>query len=305
MILLTGATGFIGSAIYKECLLRGFSVRPVVRGVNKNLYRSCFAIDDFNSNVDWSPALDGVDTIIHCAAQAHRNNNSSSLYEVNFHATVALARKAAMKDVKRFIYISSIGVNGNQTFDNPFTPNDDFNPRDEYSISKCKAEQGLAEISKKTGLELVIVRPPLVYGPNAPGNFGRLVSAIRSGRYLPFGAVNNKRTLVALDNLVSLIVTCIYHPRAKGEIFLAGDSEDISTTDLLRRIGGSIGKPAKLVPIPVDLMRVSAKILGKTELFEKICGNLQLDINKNRELLGWEPPISLDEGFRRLGLDII
>jgi len=305
MILLTGATGFIGSAIYKECLFRGFFVRPVVRSTNKNFYNSSFLIENLNSNVDWGPALDGIETIIHCAAQAHGNNNSSSLYEVNFHATVALARKAAIKGVKRFIYISTIGVNGNQTFDNPFLPDDDFNPRDEYSISKCKAEQGLAEISEKTGLELVIVRPPLVYGPNAPGNFGRLVSAIRSGKYLPFGAVNNKRTLVALDNLVSLIVTCIYHPHAKGEIFLAGDSEDISTTDLLRRIGDSIRKPAKLIPIPVDLMRVSARIFGKTELFEKICGNLQLDISKNRELLGWEPPISLDEGFRRLGLELI
>lgn len=303
MILLTGATGFIGAAVYKEITRLGFQVRPVVRNKNNKFGDLSFFVESFNSNVNWSMALDNIDVIIHCAAQAH--NNNLNVDEVNTRATVALAKSAALKGVRRFIYISTIGVNGNQTFGTPFMPDDEVDPKDSYALSKFRAEKGLMEISRTTGLEAVIIRPPLVYGPGAPGNFSRLVEAIRTGRWLPLGAINNQRTLVALDNLVNLIVTCINHPRARDEIFLAGDAEDISTTNLLKRIGFEIGKPAKLLPVPIALMHAGAKIIGKTELIEKICGDLQVDTSKNYDLLGWKPPISLQEGLRRLAMEKI
>jgi nucleoside-diphosphate-sugar epimerase len=200
--------------------------------------------------------------------------------------------------VKRFLFISSIGVNGNINT-RPFTEDDEPNPAEPYALSKWEAEQGLWEIQRETGMEVVIIRPPLVYGPNAPGNFGSLMRWVEKGLPLPLGAIDNQRSLVALDNLVDLIITCIDHPAAANQVFLAGDGEDLSTTELLRGVARAMGKSAHLIPVPPSLLMLGATLLGKKAVAQRLLGSLQVDISKARRLLGWQPPVSVEEGLRR------
>ena len=241
---------------------------------------------------------------MHCAARAHimRDEALDPLAEyrrVNVDGTLALARQAAAAGVKRFVFISSIGVNGGQTFGKPFTEEDTPQPEEPYALSKWEAEQALQTLAADSDMELVVIRPPLVYGSNAPGNFGRLINAVRRGMWLPLGAVHNRRTLVALDNLVDLILLCSHHPAAAGQIFLAGDGEDLSTTQLLRGLGDAMGRSARLLPIPVAFMALGAGLLGKKGLVNKICGDLQVDITKARDLLGWNPPLTVAQGLQK------
>ena len=224
--------------------------------------------------------------------------------KVNVEGTLNLARQAADAQAKRFIFISSIKVNGESTDPGkPFTVEDQPNPMDPYGISKWETEVGLHQVAKETGLEVVVIRPPLVYGPGVRANFLRMMRWINSGAPLPLGAIHNKRSLVALDNLVDLIVTCIEHPAAANQTFLAGDGEDLSTTELLQRIGKALGKPARLIPFPASMLTFVASLLGKWDVAHRLCGSLQVDISKARTLLGWEPPVSLDEGLRKVAED--
>jgi nucleoside-diphosphate-sugar epimerase len=220
--------------------------------------------------------------------------------KVNLDGTLALARQASAAGVRRFIFISSIKVNGEGTAPTqPYKAGDDSAPLDPYGVSKLEAEQGLRALATDTGMEVVIIRPVLVYGPGVKANFLNMMRWLHKGVPLPFGAIHNRRSLVALDNLVDLIVTCIDHPAAANQTFLVSDGEDLSTTELLRRMGTALGKPARLLPVPSWLLETGAAMLGKQALSQRLCGSLQVDISKTRELLNWTPPVSVDEALRK------
>ena len=306
-VLVTGANGFIGRGLLGQ-LRRDDQFEPValvrhpaaesVEGVEKRVGGS---LEDRNDRVD---VLEGIGTVVHLAARAHVLDESEgdpleAFRRVNVEGTLRLARQAAEVGVRRFVFVSSIGVNGNETA-RPFTEGDAPSPQEPYAVSKREAEDGLRELAADTGMELVIIRPPLVYGPGAPGNFGSLLRWVHKGVPLPLGAVTqNRRSLVALDNLVDLIVMCLEHPAAAGETFLVADGEDVSTAGLLRKVGDALERPARLVPVPVWMLRAGAAALGKREMARRLLGSLQVDASKAREVLGWVPPVSLDEGLRR------
>jgi nucleoside-diphosphate-sugar epimerase len=219
---------------------------------------------------------------------------------VNVEGTLNLARQAAAGGVKRFVFVSSVKVNGEETeLDQPFNEDDEPCPIDPYGISKMEAEQGLRQLSADTGMEVVIIRPPLVYGPGVKANFAALIRAVQRGWPLPLGALYNQRSLVALDNLVDFIVTCITHPQAANQTFLVSDGQDRSTTELLRSMAQAARVPARLLPVPVWALQAGASLLGKGDSVQRLCGNLQVDISKARNLLGWVPPVSVEEGLRR------
>lgn len=308
--LLTGASGFIGSALLRTAQLRGLAIKPVFRRAvaSDGVWPEAVIQPAIAGDTDWQSALAGVQVVIHAAARAHVMREAAvdplaEFREVNVEGTLNLARQAAAAGVRRFVFISSIGVNGGQTFGQPFTAADAPAPAEPYAVSKLEAERGLLALAASPAgreMEVVIIRPPLVYGPGAPGNFGRLVAAVHKGICLPLGAVHNRRTLVALDNLVDLILLCTHHPAAANQVLLAGDAEDLSTTELLRRIGAALGRPARLLPVPVELMEFCAGLLGRRATVRKICGNLQVDISETRQLLGWTPSVSVDEGLRKI-----
>jgi nucleoside-diphosphate-sugar epimerase len=219
---------------------------------------------------------------------------------VNVDGTLNLARQAAALGVKRFVFISSVKVNGESTPPGrEFTEADAPNPQDAYGQSKHEAEQGLRQLSADTGMEVVIIRPPLVYGPGVKANFAALMRAVQRGWPLPLGAVHNQRSLVALSNLVDFIVTCITHPQAANQTFLVSDGQDLSTTELVRGLAQAAGVPACLLPVPVWALQAGATLLGKGDAVQRLCGNLQVDMSKARSLLGWVPPVSVEEGLRR------
>lgn len=305
-ILLTGATGFLGRALLKELLYREHEVTaavrhasPVVKGLRS------YPIVDIGGTTDWLPALQGIEVVVHAAARVHvvRERHPDPLAEyrhVNVDGTLRLARQAVASGVRRFVFISSIKVNGESTLlGKPFLAGDVPAPEDPYGVSKLEAEQGLMRLADEAGMELVIIRPPLVYGPGVKANFLSMMRWLHKGVPLPFGAIHNRRSLVALDNLVDLIVTCIEHHAAANQAFLVSDGEDLSTSELLRRMGAVLGRPARLLPVPSWLLQAGAAALGKQALSQRLCGSLQVDIGKTRELLGWTPPLSLDEALRK------
>lgn len=303
-IILTGASGFVGSRLFSQLEQRseyqvvGLSRRRTVGGGSSKLH----AVGDLQQ-ADLSALLPGVDVFLHIAARAHimKDEAADPLAEyrrANVKGTLSLALQAAGSGVKRFVYISSIGVNGN-TNTRPFCADSQPNAAEPYAQSKWEAEQGLMQLSVETGMEVVIIRPPLIYGPGAPGNFGSLVRWVEKGVPLPLGAIHNKRSLVGIDNLVDLIIRCIDHPAAANQVFLAGDGEDISTTELLRGVGEAMGKPARLIPVPAGMLRFGATLLGKKAMAQRLLGSLQVDISKTCELLDWKPPYTVQEGLRR------
>ncbi|MCF6781778.1 UDP-glucose 4-epimerase family protein [Stutzerimonas stutzeri] len=303
-LLLSGARGFVGSLLFSQLNQNsGFQVVGLCRRLPQGRSSSgLHAVGDLQQAV-LSPLLPGVDVLIHAAARAHIMKDEeidplSEYRRVNVEGTLNLARQAVAAGVKRFIFISSIGVNGN-IGTRPFRADDEPNPAEPYAQSKWEAEQGLMHLAAETGMEVVIIRPPLVYGPGAPGNFGSLVRWIESGVPLPLGAIHNKRSLVGIDNLVDLIVRCVDHPAAANQVFLAGDGEDISTTELLRGVGKAMGKPARLIPVPAGLLQLGATLLGKKAMAQRLLGSLQVDISKTCELLDWKPPYTVEEGLKR------
>lgn len=303
-VLATGANGFVGSVVMDALRSRG-DMEPVglVRRRPEGAAGDLQACGDLEAVSDWRPFLEGVDAVVHCAARAHvlRDEVEDPLAvfrRVNVDATLRLARHAAEAGVRRFVFVSSIGVLG-RSQERPFRFSDPAHPEEPYAISKWEAEQGLWALARETGMEVVVVRPPLVYGPGAPGNFGQLLKWVAKGVPLPLGAVDNRRSLVALDNLVDLLLRCVEHPAAAGETFLAADGEDVSTTELLRRVARAMDRRARLVPMPPGVLRAGARLVGKGEMARRLLDSLQVDIAHTRERLGWEPPVSLDEGLRR------
>ena len=256
----------------------------------------------------WADAVKGVSAIEHRAARVHvmtekAANPLEEFRRVNVQGTLNLAQQAAAAGVARFVVVSSIKVNGEETFKGvPFFAGDVAAPADPYGISKLEAELGLYEIAAQTGMEIVVIRPPLVYGPGVRANFAAMMRWLQKGVPLPLGAIHNQRSLVALDNLVDLIVTCTTHPAAANQTFLVSDGEDVSTSELLRRMGNVMGCPARLVPVPASLLKLAAAMVGKGDVAQRLCGSLQVDIKKTRQLLDWNPPLSLDEGLRRAAM---
>ncbi|NHB96443.1 UDP-glucose 4-epimerase family protein [Photorhabdus stackebrandtii] len=297
MILLTGGTGFVGSSVLDK--LSGNLVRTFGR-TNPTNQLSDFFSGSIDTRTDYSLALKGVKVIIHSAARVHITNDSSldplaAYREINTEGTLNLARQAAQAGVNRFIFISTIGVNGGRTIDNPFRISDPPLPWDFYSQSKYEAEVGLWDIQATTGMEIVIIRPPLVYGPNAPGNFEKLVNAVATEHWLPLGAIHNKRSFVALDNLVDLIITCIDHPNAANQTFLISDDQDISTTEFLKKIADALDKSPRLIPIPMSFIRFAAGIVGKKSVAQRLCDSLQIDISHTKHTLNWVPPVTMEQ----------
>ncbi|WP_196157746.1 SDR family oxidoreductase [Reinekea sp. G2M2-21] len=303
-VLVTGANGFLGQALIKQLVsqrnihARTLTRKPIDAG----------QLDSFVGELDdielLSNAVNGMESIIHCAARAHVMEDSSENpldeYRItNVKGSIALANAAIQSGVKRFIYISSIKVNGGSTSDeNAFTPFDTASPEDYYGQSKYEAEEALKELVRESDMELVIIRPPLVYGPGVKGNFASLLKLSAKPLPLPLGAINNSRSLVALDNLVDLIMTCIGHENAAGKTFLVSDDEDVSTSELLNKIGAAMGKKLLLLPVPKWLMLGPAKLLGQSGAVERLFGSLRVDISFTKEQLSWVPPVSMDEQLK-------
>nr|WP_198985154.1 SDR family oxidoreductase [Herbaspirillum sp. ASV7] len=310
MILVTGATGFVGRALVRRLVIdtSPANLLAAVRRLDANLPDGvgCVQIGDLLPTTDWRLALQDAHEVIHCAARVHVMNDQTSdplseFRRVNVEGTANLARQAAAAGVKRFIFLSSIKVNGEHTLaGQAFTADDAVAPTDPYGISKHEAEQLLRQIGTQTGMEIVIIRPPLVYGPGVKANFASMMRWLTRGVPLPLAAITgNRRSLVALDTLVDLIVTCLDHPAAANQTFLVSDGEDLSTAGLLIRMSVALGRPARLIHCPPVLLRLGAAMMNRSGIYQRLCGSLQLDITKTRELLGWNPPVSVDEGLRR------
>lgn len=309
--LVTGATGLVGKALCAELVRAGGEVRAAVRsaGVEPAGVESAglawTSVGRVDGDTAWSAALREVDVVIHLAARVHIMKDSAGyplaeFRKVNVEGTLNLARQAAAAGVRRLVFVSSVKVNGEDTAPGQaFAESDLPAPRDAYGVSKHEAELGLRQIAVESGMEVVIIRPPLVYGPGVKANFAALMRAVQRGWPLPLGAVHNQRSLVALDNLVDFILTCIKHPGAANQTFLVSDGHDLSTTELVRGLASAAGVPARLLPVPVWALRSGAALLGKGDAVQRLCGNLQVDISKAHSLLGWTPPISVDEGLRR------
>ena len=305
-VLITGVSGFIGSHLAATVKgIRGINLSVASRNPSISNAAAVFIIDNLDANQDWSNAVFSQDVVIHCAAKAQAmglpEGNITGGYNIsNVDGTLNLARQAAANGVKRFIFLSSIKVNGESTpLHQPFYVDSKTSPEDEYGVSKLEAETELQRLAAETSMEVVIIRPPLVYGPGVKGNFSSLIKLVENGFPLPLGSTRNQRSLVALDNLVDLIVTCIDHPAAANQVFLVSDGQDLSTTELLRGVAKAAGKPSRLIPIPSSFLMFAATLLGKKAEAQRLLGSLQVDISKARDLLGWEPPLSVEEGLRR------
>lgn len=307
-VLITGANGFVGNPLCERLKSDRYNTICAVRKPSPE--ENFIAVGNIGPDTDWGEALHEVDSVVHTAARAHIMKDEvpdplAEYLKVNVEGTLNLARQAAQAGVKRFIFISSIKVNGEQTsLGSPFIPENTHAPEDPYGISKYQAEQGLKEIMQETGMEVVIIRPPLIYGPGVKANFAAMLKWLNSGLPLPLGAVQNQRSLIALDNLIDFIMVCINHPQAANQVFLVSDGQDVSTTELLKKAANAMGKKSLLLPIPVGIMRFVAKLLGKEAVADRLFGSLQVDISKARNLLGWAPLISVDEGLRRFVADM-
>lgn len=303
-ILVTGANGFIGGHLCAALEAAGYGVKKAVRDAEALLpaHNVC-VIGEMSGETDWSDALRGVDGVVHLAARVHVLYESvtdpiSEFRHTNIDATVQLARQAAAMGVKRFVFISTIGVHGNYST-KPLKEEDRPSPSNAYSASKQEAERLLMAVARETNLEVVIIRPPLVYGPGVKANFMRLMQAVDQRKPLPFGAVANARDFISVTNMCSLIITCLEHPAAVNQIFLAADGQAIATPDLIRKLAALLGKPTRLIPVPVWLLFLGAMLLRKERFYHSICSSLRIDSRKARNLLNWQPPQSLDDGLKQ------
>jgi len=316
-VLVTGASGFVGRAlVLRLAKLHGWNAVAVARthpSAEPIWYSGGFieagvshiALGDLTKALIEPGLFNGVDAVVHCAARVHVMNEAdvdllSAFRAVNVVGTLKLAKQAASVGVKRFVFISTIKVNGEATVSGELFQADDLPaPEDAYGLSKLEAEQGLKLLAAETGMEVVIIRPPLVYGRGVRGNFGSMIKLVEKEIPLPFGAIHNKRSLVGIDNLVDLIVRCIDHPAAANQVFLAGDGQDLSTPELVRSLAMAMGKRTRLISLPTGVLKFGATLLGKRALADRLLGSLQVDITKTRELLEWQPRHSVEEGLRR------
>lgn len=303
--LITGASGFVGRRLARSLVERGHSIRTCVREPDMSLSSDQVLVPQPGISIDhWRTLIRGCDNVIHLIARAHILNELdadplTAFREINTNMTQACATAAALEGVRRFVFVSSIGVLGNATSNRPLTVTDSLAPHSPYAISKAEAEQVVRGVAESHSMEWTIVRPPLVYGPKARGNVRAMMKALEKRIPLPFGCVTqNQRSLIALDNLVDLLITCINHPAAANQTFLASDGEDLSTADLLRRLGHAMGCPTHLLPVPTMLLWAGARLLGRGDMAQQLLGSLQVDIGHTRCTLDWTPPISVDEGFR-------
>lgn len=304
-VLVTGASGFLGGALTRRLFADGRSCRVAVRRLGGSWPAGVEVdvIPGLDSQTDWRKAVEGVGTVVHCAARVHvmKEQSASPLDDfrrINVHGTLHLARQAVAAGVKRFVLISSIGVNGSETSDQPFCADGAVSPATPYAISKWECEQELLALGRNSGLEVVIIRPPMIYGPGAPGNFARLLRLIDLQLPLPFGGLKNLRSFAALDNVVDLIVLCIDHPAAPNQVFLVSDGEDLSTTDFIRHIAKARGRSVLLLPIPEKWLETLAGMAGKRQQLRKLTGSLQIDIEKTITMLSWKPVVSVVEAMK-------
>lgn len=306
-ILVTGANGFVGRALISRGATDGLRLRAAARHSFSHWPANVESVvtPSLVPDANWRLALEGTHVVVHLAARVHvmRESSTDVLAEfrrVNVAGTLNLARQAVDEGVRRFVFISSVKVNGESSpRDRPYTPEDVPAPVDAYGVSKYEAEVGLMELAEKTGLQVVIVRPVLVYGPGVKGNFLSMIRWLHRGVPLPFGAVHNRRSLAALDNVVDFILTCIPHPEAANQTFLVSDGEDLSTTELIRRLACAMSRRTWLIPLPAGLLRSIATVAGMRATAERLLSSLQVDISKARNLLNWVPPVMVDEGLRR------
>lgn len=302
LVAVTGANGFVGRALCAAMESSGIAVRPLVRRAVSE--PAAVAVGEIGSQTEWSEALAGVGCVIHCAARVHVSRQSgreslSSFYEVNVAGTRRLADQAAAMGVRRLVFLSSVKVNGDSTQPGaPFSIDSAAAPQDSYGASKWEAERALLEIGAATGLEVVIVRPPLVYGPGVKANFLKLMRLVELGIPLPFDKVGNRRSLVAVGNLVDLLITCTTHPAANGQTFFVSDGRDLSTPELIRALATAMGKKVRLVSIPLPLLRFGGRISGRCRELERLTGSLQVDIHHTREVLDWTPPVTVQDGLK-------
>ena len=304
-VLATGGSGFVGGALCEALSRSGHFVRLAQRSANAKLGTfDQVILGQIDAETDWSAALKNVKLVIHLAARVHVMNDHSAdplaeFRRVNVDGSLNLAKQAARAGVKRLIYISSVKVNGECTLlGHPFKESDVANPQDAYGLSKLEAEKGLLLIAQQTGMEVVIIRPPLIYGQGVKANFASMMLAVKRGILLPLGAINNSRSFVYLGNLVSLIITCIQHPAAANQVFFVSDGFDLSTPQLLQACATALGVKSRLWSVPQRLIEGLATMLGKRDVAQRLCGNLQVDISKARVLLGWTPPISVADGLK-------
>ena len=305
-VLVTGSGGFIGRALCTRILAEGWQVRGTFRS-ESDVSRlpegvEAFLIGSIDSDTKWDDALTGIDTVVHLAARVHVMDDVSSdplaeYRKVNVEGTKCLAVSSANAGIKRFIFISSIKVNGEGRA-SAYSEEDEEAPEDPYGVSKWEAEQELHKISHTTGIELVILRPPLVYGPGVKANFYNLFKIVDRGIPLPFAKIDNLRSFIYLDNLIDAIITCINHPKAEGQTFLVNDREDVSTPELIRKIASALGKPARLFPIPPFLMRLVGNFTGKSATIDRLFGSLTIDSTKIRKELMWKPPYTMEYGLK-------
>lgn len=306
-VLLTGTTGFIGTALRARLIRDGRRVHAAVRRVGGAPLEFC--IGGIDAKTDWSEALKGCRTVIHLAARVHvmRDGAADPLAEfrkVNVEGTIRLAWQAAAAGVHRFVFLSTIKVNGEATArDRPFLPEDVPAPEDAYGVSKLEAELALQEVCTSTGMEFVVIRPPLVYGPGVGGNFRSLLGWIQRGIPLPFGAIDNRRSLIAIENLVDLISVCARHPAAANQVFLVADGKDVSTTELLLKVAHAYGRKARLIPIPSLWLGCCAALLGKKKEVDRLLGSLVVDSTKAQDLLDWRPVMTMEEQLGKMVAD--
>jgi len=305
-ILVTGSSGWVGRALCDQFQSDGQSIRGAARViVGDGCAWPQVVVGDLHGQTDWQPALGDVRAVVHLAARVHvmaerAEDPLAEFRRVNVDGTLNLARQAAAAGVKRFVFLSSVKVNGESTQAGQlFTEMDEPHPQDAYGHSKFEAEQGLRLIAVETGMQVVIIRPPLVYGPGVKANFAALMRAVQKGWPLPLGAIRNQRSLVALDNLVDFIVLCCQHPQAANQTFLISDGQDLSTTELVQALARAAGVVPRLVPVPVWLLQGLGRLLGRGDALQRLCGNLQINSSKAMNLLGWKPKVSVEEGLRR------
>ena len=302
-VLVTGATGFVGSALVARMVRDArVTVRAGIRREAGTLPASVERVPgDVTPGRDWQEALVDAPVVVHLAARVHvmRETAADALAEfrrVNVTGTLNLAEQAAAAGVQRFVYLSSVKVNGEA---GAYSEDDPAAPEDAYGVSKHEAEVGLRRIAAESAMDVVIVRPPLVYGPDVRANFNALMRAVARGIPLPLGAIDNRRSLVGLDNLVDFILRCIECPAAANETFLVSDGEDLSTTDLIRRLARAMGRPARLIPVPAPVLMAAATLLGRRDVARRLLCSLRVDITKAKQRLAWTPPVSVDDGLRR------